>query len=361
MATATPCTVRWFDDLGLQDRPSVGGKGASLGELLRAGAAIPPGCVVSTVAFERFLRSVDSDGRIRRRIEALVGKDAVAIQQACASIRQELEQADLPPEVEAEIAAAYERLGGGAERRPVAVRSSATSEDHLEASFAGLQDTFLWIRGVDDVIASIKRCWSSLYSVESVTYRLRLGLPEDEVAMAVVVQEMVDARCAGVMFTRSPLTGDKSVIAIEAAWGLGSAVVSGEVTPDRYVINKITGEIVHRTVSHKTVQHIPDAAGGMVVEVALNEDQRDEPCLSDDEVRQLATVAKGIERHYGQPQDIEWAIDRRAKGSAAILLLQARPETVWSAQDRDKKPRIATAANPMEHVLRTLTDRSGRR
>ncbi len=162
--------------------------------------------------------------------------------------------------------------------------------------------------------------------------------------MAVVVQHMVDARTAGVMFTRSPLTGDRSVITIEATWGLGSAVVSGEVTPDRFVIAKITGEISIRDISDKHIQHLPAAAGG-IDEVETPEEMRRMPCVSDDELAALRDIGRKIERHYGCPQDIEWAIDR----NGSIFLLQSRPETVWSA--KDATPVALPAQNPLMHVM----------
>lgn len=357
MPERKPPRISWFAELGITDRPTVGGKGASLGELIRAGATVPPGFVVTTVAFETFLRALDADGKIRLRIVALAGADASAIEETCRSIRGDLERAPLSEDLHAEIGEAYRRLCGDQACRPVAVRSSATSEDHSEASFAGLQDTFLWIKGVDEVISGIKRCWASLYSVESVTYRLRLNLPEGDVAMAVVVQDMVDARTAGVMFTRSPTTGDKSVIAMEASWGLGSALVSGEVTPDKFVINKITGEISKRDISRKTVQHVPDSEAGKVVEVAVPEHLQTVTCVSDDEIRALVKMAKAIEKHYGHPQDIEWAIDWRECDNHRILLLQSRPETVWSNRGQEGRSVDAVDKNPLAHVLRALSNR----
>jgi pyruvate,water dikinase len=164
------------------------------------------------------------------------------------------------------------------------------------------------------------------------------------VAIAVVVQKMVDARSAGVMFTRSPLTGDRSVITIEATWGLGSALVSGEVTPDRFVIAKITGEISVREISDKFVQHVP-ADGGGIKEAETPEELRRAPSINDLELKALAEIGRKVERHYGRPQDIEWAIDRRGE----ILLLQSRPETVWS--NKDKPPVAKPAENPLQHVM----------
>ena len=224
------------------------------------------------------------------------------------------------------------------------MRSSATTEDAEDASFAGLQDTFLWVLGADQMVARVRECWGSLYSVESMTYRRKQGLPEDGVAMAVVVQRMVDAKCAGVMFTRSPLTGDKSVITIEGAWGLGSAVVSGEVTPDRWVLGKITGEISVRDISNKHARQVP-APGGGIHEVENEAAIATQPCLTDDQLMALREVGRKIERHYGKPQDIEWALDQDGN----LLLLQSRPETVWSA--KDAAPVAAAAANPLSHVM----------
>ncbi len=351
--------VRPFADLGMADRPLVGGKGASLGELTRAGIDVPPGFVVTTEGFVAFLAGIDPDGGIRRAVQRLSPDDLGAVSRTCEAIRQRIETAPMHPDQEAAIAHAYRDLcGGGAEDAAVAVRSSATAEDSAEASFAGLQDTYLWIRGTANVIHFIRACWASLYSVESVVYRLRQGLAEDGLAMGVVVQHMVDSRVSGVMFTRSPTTGDRSVIAIESSWGLGSAVVSGEVTPDKVVVSKVTEAIVSRTVSHKAVMHVPDGAGGGTREQPVPEAARETPCLTDADVLALARIGKRIERHYGCPQDIEWAIGPRAGGgSESLFLLQSRPETIWSA--RDAQPVAGPAARAFDHVFAVLGKRGG--
>jgi len=195
------------------------------------------------------------------------------------------------------------------------------------------------------MVFGVRSCWASLYSVESICYRRRQAFPEVSVAMAVVVQAMVAARTAGVMFTRSPTTGDRSVITIEGAWGLGSAVVGGEVTPDRWVIGKITGEISVREISEKRIKHVPLAAGG-TESVAVEPDLVRTECLSDAELQTLRSIARKVERHYGRPQDIEWAVERH---SGDILLLQSRPETVWSA--KDQAPVARAAENPLSHVM----------
>ncbi len=226
------------------------------------------------------------------------------------------------------------------------MRSSATTEDAADASFAGLQDTYLWVTEADALLHKIRSCWASLYSSESLSYRRRRAIAESTVAMAVVVQTMVDARTAGVMFTRSPISGDRSVIAIEGAWGLGSALVSGEVTPDRWVVGKITGEISVRDISDKAIRHARSAKGG-VEELPVEESLRREPCLSDEELQSLRAIGRQIERHYGRPQDIEWAIDRHTR---EILLLQSRPETVWS--NKDHQTTAARVTDPLLHVMK---------
>jgi pyruvate,water dikinase len=334
--------IGWFADVGLADRPTVGGKGGSLGELTKAGIAVPPGFVVKTAGFERFIAALERDGPIRSLVEALDASDLDAVTACSRALRARIEAAPLPDDLRAEICEAHAALvGAGA---PVAVRSSATTEDAEDASFAGLQDTFLWQMDADQALASLRTCWASLYSVESITYRLKHRFPEAGVHMAVVVQTMVDARTAGVMFTRSPTTGDRSVVAIEGAWGLGSAVVGGEVTPDRWVVAKITGEITVRDISDKHVLHRP-AQGGGVEDEAVADEKRREACLNDAELLALRDIGRKVERHYGRPQDIEWAVDREGR----ILLLQSRPETVWSA--REAAPVAAAKANPLEHVM----------
>ncbi len=336
--------VAWFADVGIKDRPTVGGKGGSLGELTQAGITVPPGFVVTVLAFETFLEALEAREPIRPLVEALDPTDHGAATKLSEQLRARVMEEKMPAEVEQAIMAAMRELCPNGE--PVAVRSSATTEDADDASFAGLQDTFLWVLSPEDMAHRVRECWGSLYSVESMTYRRKQGFPEDQVAMAVVVQQMVDARCAGVMFTRSPLTGDKSVIAIEGAWGLGSSVVSGEVTPDKWVMGKITGEISQRDISEKHARQIP-AEGGGIVEVENEADIRSAPCLTDEQLEGLRQVGRQIEKHYGKPQDIEWALDKDGN----ILLLQSRPETVWAAKDAVAKPVAKPVDNPMAHVM----------
>src|SRR5690606_32762522 len=335
-------TVAWFKDVGIADRPTVGGKGGSLGELTRAGIAVPPGFVVTTQAFELFLEALEAREPVRAQVGSLDPDDLDAAARLSDELRCRVIEEPMPAEVEQAIREAYAELCS--EGEPVAVRSSATTEDAEDASFAGLQDTFLWVLGADQMVARVRECWGSLYSVESMTYRLKHGLPEDAVAMAGGVQRMVDAMCAGVMFTRSPLTGDKSVITIEGAWGLGSAVVSGEVTPDRWVVGKITGEFSVRDISDKHARQVPAEHGG-IHEIENEAAMAEQPCLTDDQLMALREVGRKIERHYGKPQDIEWALD----ADGEVFLLQSRPETVWSAKDA-AAPVKPPEDNPLKHV-----------
>jgi pyruvate, water dikinase len=355
--------IGWFADIGLQDRPHVGGKGGSLGELQRAGITVPPGFVVKTGAFERFIQALERKAPVRSVVESLKDADLSVAAARCAQVRARVEAEELPADVLEEISAAHAALCGGGDGSssggkgsggggrvevpvvPVAVRSSATTEDAADASFAGLQDTYLWVTSLEQTLLRVRSCWASLYSVESVTYRRKRNLPEEGVAMAVVVQKMVDARTAGVMFTRSPLTGDRSVVTIEGSWGLGSAVVGGEVTPDRWVLGKITGDISVRDISEKLIQHTPLPGGG-TEHVDVEESLRRAPCMSDEELQALRAIARKVERHYGHPQDIEWAVERQ---SNEILLLQSRPETVWST--KEATPVARPAADPRSHVM----------
>jgi pyruvate,water dikinase len=350
-----------FADIGRDAVAVAGGKGASLGELLRAGIRVPIGFVVTTAAFRQAVEHVTVQGEpIARRAADLDPGDPESVAAVTAEIRAAVERAPLPPPVVEGVTVHYVRLcaEAGHPDVPVAVRSSATSEDSAEASFAGLQDTYLWVSGAGSVVEHVRRCWASLYTVESVAYRLRRGIPETDLAMAVVVQQMVGARSSGVMFTRSPLTGDRSVIAIDASWGLGSAVVSGDVTPDSFVVNKVTGEIVRRTVSTKLRWHQPDPGGHGVVETDVPAQLRDVPSLSDEEITALAATGREVEAHYGRPQDVEWAVARTGPPGENVFLLQSRPETVWAAKDAARDVPVAIPApRAYDHVFTVLGKR----
>jgi pyruvate,water dikinase len=339
------------------DRAYVGGKAASLGELAGAGVPVPPGFVVTTAGFAAAVDAVDPGGARRARLSALPAADLPAIARAAAEFRSLIGAAALPSPVARAIASGYAALGTipdaavlSTAEPDVAVRSSATMEDSAAASFAGLQDTYLGVAGAAGVLEHVRRCWASLYNDESVSYRRRLGLAEDTLGMAVVVQLMVRPRAAGVMFTRSPVSGDRSVVAIEATWGLGSALVAGDVTPDSFVISKITGEITGRRVGAKARFHSFIQNGGGVAVEPTPADRMSEPCLTDEEIRALAGIARRVEARYGAPQDIEWALlDGAGPPGERIVLLQSRPETVWAA--RTAAPVAAPRSRAADHVL----------
>lgn len=352
---ADPDLIRGLEAIGVGDRPVAGGKGASLGELSRAGFRVPPGFVVTVLAFERALEGAfeRSARAIRAEIARLRADDHDGIARVSAAARERIVSGPVPSELGAAIEDHYWRLWDGSPG-PVAVRSSATSEDGSDASFAGLQDTYLWVRGPQAVADHVRKCWASLYSVESVSYRRRRDLPEDGLGMGVVVQRMVDPRCSGVMFTRSPTTGDPSVVAVEGSWGLGSAIVSGDVTPDTYLVSKVTGEIIKRAVASKLHQHCMAPGGEGVLTEEVPAHLRGEPCLSDEEIHALVGLARRVEGHYGAPQDIEWAIVRSegAPPGERIFLLQSRPETVWA--NRGSQPLAEPKPHAFHHVFDLL-------
>ncbi len=353
---APPRLVRQIADVGADQVASAGGKASSLGELVRAGLRVPGGYVVTAEAFGLAMAALDPSGLTRDEIARLPAGDIDAIGRAAAGLRALITAAPLPAEVAAEVGAAHDRLGALA----VAVRSSATLEDSPAASFAGLQDTYLAVRGPDAVLDRVRSCWASLYNDESVAYRRRLGLPERGLAMAVVVQRMLSPRAAGVVFTRSPVTGDRSVVAIEGTWGLGSALVAGEVTPDSFTVSKVTGEITGRRVGAKLCLHYfaPNEPG--ISTRAMPPALRGRPCLTDEEVRALAMLARQVEEHFGSPQDIEWALlgddpgcpPMHGETADRIMLLQSRPETVWAA--RDSAPVASPKPRASDHILSRL-------
>jgi phosphoenolpyruvate synthase/pyruvate phosphate dikinase len=222
----------------------------------------------------------------------------------------------------------------------VAVRSSALGEDSQEATFAGQQETFLWVRGVDHVCEALRDCWVSLYSPPAITYRARLG-HTDEPAMGVAVQLMVDAEVSGVMFTCNPVSGDRSMVAINASWGLGVAVVGGEVTPDDYLVSKVTREVVREQVHSKEVEYVPDASGHGAVRVDVPRERKGVACLDRPALEALVDVGHRIESYFGSPQDIEWAIARGGKLPSSLFVLQSRPVTATPRQEQKPSPTSA--------------------
>ena len=283
--------------------------------------------------------------------------DLAACTRIGAEVRARIESGTFPNELREKIAAHYEELHTAGRiseySAPVAIRSSATSEDGADASFAGLQDTYLWVRGVESVIEHVRKCWASLYTVESIMYRRRLKLAEQGLSMGVVIQRMIDSRCSGVMFTRSPNTGDRSVVVVEASWGLGSAIVSGEVTPDKYVVGKITGEIVSRTVSTKLRQHRPNPDGAGVIDEEVPIEQQNVACLSDDDSPCAGRYCEACRTPLRLPARHRMGHRARpAAGRKHIPCCRAGPKLCGPS--KDAVPVAAPKSKPFDHVFSLL-------
>lgn len=330
--------MKWvleFEEITKALTPMVGGKNASLGEMLNAGIRVPPGFAVTTDSYLEFLAKAEVAGEIYEILTNVQYEDVASLDEASARIRGLIENAPMLPAIAEAISESYAGLCEKCqvEDLPVAVRSSATAEDLPTASFAGQQDTYLWVKGLDELIRRVRSCWASLFTPRAISYRVRMNFPHEKVLISVGVQKMVNAKAAGVMFTLNPANGDPSRVVIEGSWGLGETVVSGAVTPDRFVVDKVVFEISERTISPKTVECVYDGETGVIHrEVPLT--QQNVPCLDDQEIIELVKIAKQIEEHYGCPQDIEWAIDRDLSFPENIFIVQSRPETVWSQRPR---------------------------
>ena len=343
--------VLWFESLRKTDIPSVGGKNANLGEMTSAGIPVPPGFAITAFSYKRFIEETGIASKIYEIIKETVTNpnDPKQFEIASKKIRGLVEATPMPKDIENAARSAYAEMCKriGVNDVFVAVRSSATAEDLADASFAGQQETFLNIRGPDEVIEATVKCWSSLFTPRAIFYRTEKGFAHEKVFISVGVQKMVNSRAAGVMFTINPVTGDGNQIVIEGNHGLGEAVVSGAVTPDDFVVDKKALKITDRRLAKKTIQYIRDPNTGKTVHVEVPVDKQEQPCISDDEILRLAEMAKRIEQHYGKAQDIEWAIDRDIAFPGNLFIVQSRPETVWS-QKLAEAPMKAEVEKPAE-------------
>jgi len=328
-----------FCKLNKNSLPLVGGKNASLGELINADIRVPPGFAVTTNSYSVFMEKAGINNTIFNLLADLDPGNIVALNQAAEKVQEMIKTAVIPGDVQKIISDGYSLLCEKCrvDALPVAVRSSATAEDLPTASFAGQQDTYLWITGADRVIESVRKCWASLYTPRAISYRVKNNFPHEKVLISVGVQKMVNSKAAGVMFTLNPTNGDISKVVIEGSWGLGETVVSGSVNPDKFVVDKVMGEINERTISTKHIECVFDVEKGETVEADVDEDMQCTCCLADQEIRELVKVAKTIESHYGRPMDIEWAIDQDFEFPENIFIVQARPETVWSRRSQKSK------------------------
>jgi pyruvate,water dikinase len=321
-----------FKSLDLNSLPQVGGKNASLGEMIQTGVRVPPGFAVTTGGYLHFITRTGIKDEIFRVLSEMDIEDISTQDAASQKIGQMIRDAVMEEGIRAGIDEAYAELCEqcNVEMLPVAVRSSATAEDLPAASFAGQQDTYLWIRGIDQVVEKVQYCWASLFTQRAINYRIKNNFPHEKVFISVGVQKMVNSKAAGVMFTLNPTDGDLSKIVIEGNWGLGETVVSGSVNPDKFVVDKIIRETTEKTISTKHIECVFDPERQAVVDAEVDPDLQCKCCLEDREIKELVKMGKIIEKHYGRPMDIEWAIDKDLDFPKNIFIVQARPETVWS-------------------------------
>lgn len=321
-----------FEDVDKHALAKVGGKNASLGEMMRAGIRVPPGFAVTTASYLNFISETGINDRIMERLSCLNSGDVDALNDASDAVQALINGAPMPVPVISAIEEGYAGLCDlcHGSTVPVAVRSSATAEDLPTASFAGQQDTFLCVEGSKQVIDRVQRCWASLFTPRAIAYRAKNDFPHEKVLISVGIQKMVNAKAAGVMFTLNPTNGDPSKMVIEGSWGLGETVVSGEVNPDKFVVDKVVREVNERTISTKHIACFFDMEKDELVHAEVDPEIQSQSCLEDREIMELLDTAKIIESHYGRPMDIEWAIDKDLAFPENIFIVQARPETVWS-------------------------------
>jgi phosphoenolpyruvate synthase/pyruvate phosphate dikinase len=339
-----PVHTAALHELRAADEARFGGKSTSLGELIAGHIPVPPGFAISTSAFHDFLAEGGLEAPIAEALASVREDDVRTVQAAAEAIATAMRGASLPAPVREEIATRYAQLGDetGDAEPAVAVRSSAVGEDSGEATFAGQQETYLWVRGAGGVCEAVRDCWISTYSAPAMSYRARMaGGRQPE--MGVTVQLMVDAAVSGVMFTCNPVSGDPSIVAVNASWGLGLGVVGGEVTPDEFLLSKVTGEVVRRSVSAKHIEYRPDPSGRGTVCAPVEDARRSQPCLDEAALHGLVDVARRVQRYFGTHQDVEWAMD----GAGELFVVQSRPVTATGAKPAEAAP----AASALQMVM----------
>jgi len=328
------------------DSLAFGGKSSTLGELIAAGIAVAPGFAISTAALTDFVRESGLDGKIAAELSRVSPGDVDSVVAASHAIGEAMRSAPVPDVVRDGVATAYSALAEetGTPEPPVAVRSSALGEDGEDATFAGQLESYLWVRGAEHVCDAVRDCWVSLFGPPAIAYRAHVG--QEEPAMGVAVQLMVDAGVSGVLFTCNPVSGDPSMMAVNASWGLGLAVVGGEVTPDDFLVSKITGEVVRERIHVKEVEYLPDAGGRGAVRVAVPEERRAIASLDRAALGALVDMGFRVERAFGSHQDVEWAIARGRELPDSLFVLQSRPVT-----GLPERPSTAENATAMALVM----------
>jgi pyruvate,water dikinase len=343
--------ILWFEECNRSALPLVGGKNANLGEMVNAGIRVPPGFAVTSKAFQQYMDKAGLWGLVRDILSDLSPGNINVVSKAGSTIRKAILSTPIPDEIQKEIKTAYASLCEKCKVTdlPVAVRSSATAEDLEDASFAGQQDTYLWIWGDEKVVKATHECWASLFTDRAITYRMRVGFPQDGVLISVGIQKMVNSRSAGVMFTIDPVTGDRSKITINANWGFGESIVQGMVSADNFIISKKSLSIKQSIIGEKTQQIVAKGFGTVVD--AVPKDQQIAPSLTVTEVIEIAKMGMSIEEHYGSPQDIEWAIDRDLQFPENIFSTQSRPVTAAGKSDFGKKVIKEKGKSDTDHII----------
>jgi pyruvate,water dikinase len=340
-----------FASAGEADYPRIGGKCASLARMIAAGVRVPEGFALTTDAYCLHLQAPGLADIVQSIFSRIKIDNVADAERKSIELRRAIMSHAIPASVQEAVRSAYRSMSPG-DDLPVAVRSSATAEDLPNASFAGQQDTYLWVVGADEVVEKIKACWASLFNARAISYRAERLSVHANILMSVAVQKMVDAAAAGVAMTLDPITGDRTKIVIDSAFGLGEPLVSGDITPDNFVVEKVLLEIVRRHVVEKDHEVVADWAGRRTIDRVIEPERRTKPSLSDRDVIAVAQLAKSLEKYMGGPQDIEWAIDRDLPEGANLVALQSRPETVWSQRTLQAPQKIY--ATGIEGVLATL-------
>ncbi|MEM1847062.1 MAG: pyruvate, water dikinase [Acidilobaceae archaeon] len=370
----------WLDELNPEDIALIGGKASGLGKLIKAGLPVPPGFVITSEAYKLFVSRTGLEDYIQEVLKNVISsRDPKEYEEASRLIRAKFDETPMPSELAEAIKRAYLDLCKklGADNVRVAIRSSATAEDLPTASFAGQQETYLNVSGVEKVVEMVKKAWSSLWTPRAIMYRDSVNVEHKRAYMAVVVQKMVNSRSSGVIFTIHPVTGAEDKIVIEAIWGLGELLVSGKATPDRYIVDKTSLNIIEKKISRKSRGLFFDPSSNRNVEVEIPENDielaklyADKPkiaellekhdikpetsALNEEEIKYLAKLALKAESYFGVPLDIEWAVDADLEFPHNVMIVQARPETVWSSKKMKKAVAEAKEVTSAKIIVRGI-------
>lgn len=339
--------ILWYDEMDGTDYPIVGKKNSNLGEMIKAGIPVSPGFAITIYANDQFLILSGIKAEIEKQIVALGQVTYETAKEASAIAMDLIEKATMPEVIEREILDNYRKLCEKACKTacPVAVRSSGA------VSMPGQMETYLNICGEKDLIDYVKKCWASAYNTEAIMYRMNKGMPF-LFNIGVGIPKMVNSRVSGIIFTINPINGDPSKISIDASYGLGEAVVSGLVTPDTYLVDKVTFDLIKATVGSKETMCAYREEGSDIVQKGVPPEMRKALCLSNQELKELARIGKLIEGYYGQAYDIEFGIDADLPFPENIIILQVRPESVWSKKQAEA--RTEKKKDPMDRLLSQL-------